>query len=69
MTINSVKDVYTYLVKGMLKLFKNLGITDDDLKSGMSEAMTKFKSLKLEDSDKVNDICDAVNEELKNLGK
>ena len=65
MTISTVKDLYLYLVKGMLKLLKNVGMTDEDIKKSFSIAQEKFKELDLEDKDKVNEICNAVDEGLK----
>ena len=65
MTISTVKDLYLYLVKGMIKLLKNVGVTDEDIKESFSIAQEKFKELDLEDKDKVNEICNAVDEGLK----
>lgn len=65
MTISTVKELYTYLVKGMLKLLKNVGMTDEDIKENFSKAKTMLKDLDLEDKKKVDEICSAVDEGLK----
>lgn len=65
MTISTVKELYTYLVKGMLKLLKNVGLTDEDIKESFSKAKTMLKDLDLEDKKKVDEICSAVDEGLK----
>lgn len=65
MTISTVKELYTYLVKGMLKLLKNVGMTDEDIKESFSKAKTMLKDLDLEDKKKVDEICSAVDEGLK----
>ena len=67
MTIKTIQDLYAYFAKGMIKLFKNVGLSDEDIKNGFSEAKSKFKAMKLEDSDKVDEICKAVDEEIKNV--
>ena len=63
----TAQDLILKLLDGAVKTFKEFGLSDSEIKSGLNKSKTMLKQLNLDDKDAVDELCKAVDDTTKTL--